>query len=96
MVDLTKRDGLCLPVDLLRHPWTVGEGDPAKFDQLISQMDERLAHDECVAQKLDAMVQHERAAPAVGAIDVDIGLEGDMGDDDGLALDSDFGLDGLA
>ena len=61
MVDLTKRDGLCLPVDLLRHPWTVGEGDPAKFDQLISQMDERLAHDECVAQKLDAMVRHERA-----------------------------------
>ena len=25
--------------DLLRHPWTVGLGDPAEFDQLISQMD---------------------------------------------------------
>jgi hypothetical protein len=42
--------------DLLRHPWTVGLGDPAEFDQLISQMDETMVHDETVAQKLEAMV----------------------------------------
>jgi hypothetical protein len=42
--------------DLLRHPWTVGLGDPAEFDQLISQMDETMVHDETVAQNLQAMV----------------------------------------
>jgi hypothetical protein len=50
-----------LSSDLLRHPWTVGKGDPAEVDQLISQMDEMMVHDETVAQKLDAMVRHERA-----------------------------------
>ena len=44
-------------VDLLRHPWTVGKGDPAEFDQLISQMDEMMVHDPAVATKLDAMVR---------------------------------------
>ena len=45
-------------VDLLRHPWTLGTGDPAEFEQLISQMDEMMVHDEVVTQKLDAMVRH--------------------------------------
>ena len=44
--------------DLLRHPWTVGTGNPAEFDELISQMDEMMVHDEAVKQKLDAMVRH--------------------------------------
>ena len=35
----------------------MGKGDPAEFDQLISQMDEMMVHDETVAQKLDAMVR---------------------------------------
>ena len=43
-------------VDLLRHPWTVGKGDPAEMDEMISQMDEMIVHDESVAQKLHRMV----------------------------------------
>merc|ERR1711871_882071 len=64
-------------VDLLRHPWTVGKGDPAEFDHLISQMDEMMVHDEAVAQKLDQMGSATTAASAAGgggasrAVDVD-------------------------
>ena len=43
--------------DLLRHPWTVGSGNPAYFDRLIEQMDARLVDDADVARKLDEIVR---------------------------------------
>jgi hypothetical protein len=47
--------------DLLRHPWTVGSGNPVDFDRLIEQMDDSLVHDADVARKLDEIVRSKFA-----------------------------------
>jgi len=86
-------------VDLLRHPWTVGKGDPADFDQLISQMDEMMVHDPSLAEKLEAMGGAAGGAAAGGGaaggavdVDVDVALESAELED---AMD-DGGYDGPA
>eukprot|EP01049_Picozoa_sp_SAG25_P017513 SAG25_NODE_4565_length_789_cov_1.034783_2_plen_94_part_00 len=46
--------------DLLRHPWTVGSGNPEDFDRLIEQMDDMMMHDPVVARKLEQMVNSKQ------------------------------------
>ena len=95
----TQCAGCCCCADLLRHPWTVGKGDPADFDQLISQMDEMMVHDPSLAEKLEAMGGAAGGAAAGGGaaggavdVDVDVALESAELED---AMD-DGGYDGPA
>jgi len=73
--------------DLLRHPWTVGSGNPAYFDRLIEQMDARLVDDADVARKLDEI---DLARPDLFldleslGLDVDLDVDVDPLDQDRL------------
>ena len=72
-------------VELLRHPWTVGAGNPADFDKLIADMDKMMTHDPRVAAKLEVMgtVPADAGVGGSGAagfgngeLDLDLALEG--------------------
>jgi len=79
--------------DLLRHPWTVGSGNPADFDRLIEQMNDVLLHDTVVARKLgqmDAAVAAPGVAAGSAAVDVDLALDQDCD-----RLGGGLGADGL-
>ena len=79
--------------DLLRHPWTIGRGNPAEIEALIAQMDKTMVTDERSRAKVAAAAA---AAPPPPWVDLenfclDVDLDVDLLDQD-LLMDELFGL----